>query len=90
MAATGELVRPELTARTTTSSRRIVSNVLGYIVCILVAALCVFPFLWMLSTSFKEPTEAITLPPNWIPSPFILDNYTGLFTDSLLPFPSSF
>jgi multiple sugar transport system permease protein len=62
----------------------------GYATCILVAAVTVFPFLWMLSTSFKEPTEAITLPPNWIPSPFILTNYTGLFTNALLPFPLFF
>jgi multiple sugar transport system permease protein len=90
MAATGELVRPEPTTRPTASSRRNVSTALGYAVCLLVAAVCVFPFLWMLSTSFKEPTEAITLPPSWIPSPFILENYTGLFSDSLLPFPLFF
>lgn len=90
MAATGEMVRPELTAGAASSSRNAVSRVLGYGLCVLVAAVCVFPFLWMLSTSFKEPSEAITLPPRWIPSPIIFDNYTSLFTDTLLPFPRFF
>jgi len=67
-----------------------VSATVGYAVCLIVAAITVFPFIWMLSTSFKVPTEAITLPPQWIPSPFILDNYTGLFTNALLPFPLFF
>ncbi|HEX2283166.1 MAG TPA: carbohydrate ABC transporter permease, partial [Thermomicrobiales bacterium] len=44
------------------------------------------PFLWMLSTSFKLPTEAIILPPRWIPDPLTFDNYIGLFTNDILPF----
>jgi multiple sugar transport system permease protein len=90
MAATGELIRTEDVVRTPSSSSGLVPVTAGYVTCVLVAAVTVFPFLWMLSTSFKEPTEAITLPPNWIPSPFILTNYTGLFTNALLPFPLFF
>lgn len=61
-----------------------------YAVCLLVATLTVFPFLWMVSTSFKEPTEAIVLPPQWVPSPITFENYENLFTSPILPFPSFF
>jgi multiple sugar transport system permease protein len=33
------------------------------------------PFLWMLSTSLKEPREIFTFPPTWIPSPIAWANY---------------
>ncbi len=58
-----------------------------YILIGIIGAVAILPFLWMLSTSFKEPTEAITVPPEWIPDPFILDNYIALFQNTILPFP---
>jgi multiple sugar transport system permease protein len=70
--------------------RRTVRSVLLYGLCLLVTFITIFPFLWMVSTSFKIPTEAITLPPQWIPNPFTLDNYVRLFTSPLLPFPLFF
>lgn len=60
--------------------------VLTYIVCLVISFITIGPFLWMLSTSFKLPTEAIVLPPQWIPNPFVWDNYIGLFTNDILPF----
>lgn len=61
-----------------------------YCLCLLVTVTTIFPFLWMLSTSFKVPTEAVTLPPQWIPVPFTLENYRALFTSDILPFPQFF
>ena len=34
-----------------------------------------FPFLWMISTSLKEPGAVFTFPPEWIPRPIIWRNY---------------
>ncbi len=28
------------------------------------------PFIWMLTTSFKDPVQAVAMPPQWIPRPF--------------------
>lgn len=42
----------------------------------------------MLSTSLKVPTEAIKVPPEWIPDPVIFDNYASLITSPILPFPA--
>jgi multiple sugar transport system permease protein len=90
MAAAGELLEQRSAARATVSPARLAGTVIKYTLCVLVAAFTVFPFLWMVSTSFKIPTEAITLPPRWIPAPFTFENYTKLFTSELLPFPVFF
>ncbi|MBC8263808.1 MAG: carbohydrate ABC transporter permease [Anaerolineales bacterium] len=42
------------------------------------------PFVWMLSTSLKEPREIFTYPPVWIPSPIAWENYPA--TVSAMPF----
>lgn len=42
------------------------------------------PFIWMLSTSLKDPSEIFTYPPIWIPSRIAWENY--LETVSIMPF----
>ena len=37
------------------------------------------PFFWMLSTSFKTPAQIFVYPIEWIPSPFIFENYQKVF-----------
>ncbi len=48
------------------------------------SVLMLLPFLWMLSTSLKEPKEIFTYPPIWIPSRIAWENY--LETVSIMPF----
>ena len=33
------------------------------------------PFAWMISSSLKTPDAVISFPPQWIPDPFVWDNY---------------
>jgi multiple sugar transport system permease protein len=64
-----------------------------WLVIALVGAITILPFLWMISTSLKEPSEALVPPDSlaaWIPHPVVLDNYTTLFTSDLLPFAAFF
>ena len=35
----------------------------------------IFPFLWMVSTSLKDPGDVFTYPPKWIPDPVVVANY---------------
>ena len=42
------------------------------------------PFMWMLSTSLKEPREIFTYPPMWIPSHIAWENYATV--TSVMPF----
>lgn len=44
------------------------------------ALIMVIPFVWMVSTSFKELAQVFVYPPEWIPNPFIWENYPKAFT----------
>lgn len=46
-----------------------------YAVLLFFSGLFIFPLLWMISTSLKELTQAMTHPPVWIPSPVHWENY---------------
>lgn len=48
------------------------------------AVLMIFPFLWMLLTSFKSAGESVQIPPTILPSEWITDNYSRALTS--LPF----
>lgn len=48
------------------------------------AAVMLLPFLWMLSTSFKEPKAVFGLQLQLIPNPIVTDNYKRIF--EVLPF----
>lgn len=56
-----------------------------YSVCLLLGAIVmVLPFLWMVSTSFKDLGQAFRYPPVWIPKPITLQNYKEVW--HLMPF----
>ena len=50
-------------------------NALIYGIMILVSVTMLFPFVWMLSTSFKDRMHAQIFPPQWIPDPFVWEAY---------------
>jgi multiple sugar transport system permease protein len=56
------------------------SNVILFIVCVLVAAVMLIPFIWMLSASFQQNTEIFQKPFRWIPEKFRLENYQRVWT----------
>jgi len=43
------------------------------------ALIMVIPFVWMVSTSFKELSQVFVYPPEWIPAPFVWTNYPEAF-----------
>lgn len=54
---------------------RSVNRFFIYAVLFIAAVFCVFPFLWMVSTSFKSMSEAFKMPPSFIPEEFLFKNY---------------
>ena len=42
----------------------------------------IIPFLWTLSSSFKDITEIVSYPPRFIPNHFTLDNYIRIFSQT--------
>jgi len=52
-----------------------VGTILLHIVLSIGAFMMVFPFLWMILTSFKDISQAFLIPPKWIPDPWVWENY---------------
>ena len=57
-----------------------VPGVILFIVCVLVAAVMLIPFIWMLSASFQQNTEIFRKPFQWLPEIFRTENYTRVWT----------
>lgn len=47
---------------------------------VLVGMVVLAPFLWSLSTSLKPRGDILTMPPEFVPWPFTLENYQGILT----------
>jgi len=61
-------------------NRRILKQILVYVVLIALGAVFAMPFVWLLSTSLKPSTQLFKLPPEWIPRPFMWSNYPEAMT----------
>jgi len=55
------------------------SKLIIYLILIIVAVFMVAPFLYMLSTSLKSPTEVTSIPPVWIPEDPQWHNYIDVW-----------
>lgn len=60
------------------------ARVLIYLALVLGAVVMLFPFLWMLLTSMKTPSEAMQIPPTFFPANLSWEKYRDVFT--ALPF----
>lgn len=61
------------------SLKSVLGKVMVYILLILGGLAMAIPFLWMLSTSLKDEGSVFSIPPQWIPSPVVWENYKLLF-----------
>ncbi len=59
--------------------KKVIGSILTHLVLSLMAVLMIFPLLWLVSTSFKEPSKQMLWPPQLIPNPFYPQNYAQLF-----------
>lgn len=64
--------------------RRLVTALFSHAILLFGAIIVVVPFIWMISTSFKEPGKTFIYPPQWIPDPFHWQNYPEMW--KALPF----
>ncbi|KXK14937.1 MAG: ABC transporter permease [Chloroflexi bacterium OLB15] len=63
---------------------KVFAKIAGYTVLIGVALTMIVPFIWMVTTSLKEPNSAFAYPPQLLPTEINFKNYEMLFT--LVPF----
>lgn len=59
-----------------------VGRVLGYAVMIVAAAAILLPFAWMIISSLKSNNQVFTIPIQWIPDPFVWQNYLDIWQKS--------
>lgn len=55
------------------------SNIVGNIVVWVSAFLCLFPFYWALTSSFKTERAVFSIPPQWIPEEPTIEAYVNLY-----------
>jgi len=65
------------------SWKKIASAAVLYLLMLIVALICLGPFLWLLSTSLKVNANVYKFPPQIIPWPINFKNYTDVF--SIMP-----
>ena len=56
-------------------ARRVAANTIFTILICLFALLMITPFLWMISASFKQQRDELSVPIRWIPGYWYPDNY---------------
>jgi multiple sugar transport system permease protein len=72
----------------TSRAGRIASSVLLYVGVTIGALVMIMPFAWMLLASFKDLGQIYQVPPNWIPDPFVFQNYVNAWTS--VPFATGY
>ncbi len=61
----------------------LLSNLAKYGALVLLSCFFILPWVWMISTSLKNPDELAIWPPIWIPDPVRWDNYISAFRQAL-------
>ena len=64
---------------------RITTRALFIIGLVAFLAICLFPFAWMIVSSFKTPQELYAVPPTWLPERPTLDHYRHVLGASNVP-----
>jgi multiple sugar transport system permease protein len=64
---------------------RVVANIIKYALLLFFAGFFVLPWVWMISTSLKNPEELAVYPIIWIPNPIRWDNYLEAFRRAEFP-----
>lgn len=59
---------------------KLITQILLYVLLVLISALMLVPFIWMLSASFKLNKDVFTFPIEWIPSNPRPQNYVDIWT----------
>lgn len=53
-----------------------------YIFLGIIGMICIFPYTWLVSASFKPETKIFIIPPEFIPNPFTIENYVQIVRGS--------
>lgn len=85
VATTKDVSQP---VESTSRAGRLVASVLLFVAVTIGALVMFMPFAWMLLASFKDLGQIYQVPPNWIPNPFVFQNYVNAWTS--VPFATGY
>jgi multiple sugar transport system permease protein len=71
----------------TAKRAKFLSRLATYAALIVICALAMFPFLWMISTSLKPDWQIVESPPRWMPAEFAWRNYSLAVSSESTHFP---
>src|SRR6476620_8929052 len=58
------------------------STLIRYLLLTMISAIMLLPFIWMVTTSLKDPNQIFSLPPTFIPNPIQWDSYINVLTST--------
>jgi multiple sugar transport system permease protein len=62
------------------SVRRILADVLKYVVLLVLSFSFILPLIWMFVSAIKTDSQVYTIPPVWLPSPALWENFWNAWT----------
>ncbi|QQO07737.1 carbohydrate ABC transporter permease [Breznakiella homolactica] len=65
--------------------KSVIGRILTYTAVVLSSIIMAFPFLWMLSASFKDDLDVFVFPIQWIPETFKFENYSYIWNKAHYP-----
>ncbi len=65
-------------------TNKLIRKTILYVLLGIIATICLFPYVWLLSSSFKPESKMFVIPPELLPSPFTIQNYIDAFSRSPL------
>ncbi|MEZ4863202.1 MAG: carbohydrate ABC transporter permease [Caldilineaceae bacterium] len=79
-----DLNTPLTAPRWNRRTQRWLYHTLAHLFMIALSAVFLIPLFWMISTAFKTRAQTWLFPPEWLPDPFVWDNFPEVFT--VVPF----
>ncbi len=64
-----------------TKKKRETLDVVSNLIVVFFAVLSLFPLYWLVTSSFKNSSDVLKMPPDWFPKTFTLSNYTDVFNN---------
>jgi multiple sugar transport system permease protein len=58
-----------------------IGEILKYVLLLVLAFSFLLPFIWMFTSALKDSSQVFTVPPTWIPSPALWENFYNAWTE---------
>lgn len=67
--------------KNTNKRKREKIDIISNVIVVIFAVLSLFPLYWLVTSSFKNSSDVVKMPPDWFPKTFTFDNYLDVFNN---------